>query len=387
MLPSARLGLLALLLGIRSIGCKLKSFILRYVLRNFRHIWSLFSRTSPKDVSKKKGGQESPSLPRAPGGCEVYSAICASRDFNRAGELGLTLGPGNAEVLPLSPIAGQPQSAPHSPASSLASSLPGSPQPFDRQLPDGSTTSIPRSHNADIQLPIRYLNTPLTLTHSRTTSTQFAGAPPRSRTPSPSPQSLPLPQSGTLESPAASPGRSRSPSPSLYQFPQPHPLPQPNLPPDVVPNANNTSEGYRQPGIMISPPSRSQTEDLSVDSQSISNVPQSPLSFQQGYSQGLPQFPIPGAEHSITDPSNPGGSHLARGNARHSNGSLRAGTPTLSSNQARYQPSFPRPFTSQVSVGSIPVVDASGIWSDGKTRSIGLMHSEQVSRYVNKGDV
>ncbi|KAF8261059.1 hypothetical protein EI94DRAFT_1746850, partial [Lactarius quietus] len=35
----------------------------------------------------------------------------------------------------------------------------------------------------------------------------------------------------------------------------------------------------------------------------------------------------------------------------------------------------------------VPTVDASGNWSDGKRRSIGLMHSDQVTRYVNKGDV
>jgi hypothetical protein len=403
MLPSARLGLLALLRCIQSIGSTLKSFLLRYVLRNLRHIWLLCCRTSPKDVSKKKEGQARPSFHGASGGCEGYSVICASRDFNRGSEPHLLLptGPGNAEVLPLSPIMGQPQSAPCSPALSLASSLPRSPQHSDRQLPEGSTTSIPRSYNADIQLPIRHL----TLTHSRTTSIQFTGAPPgrpRSPSPSPSPSLSPYPhphhlsQSSTLESPVASPGHSRSPSPSPYPFPQPRPLPQPSVLDssdgtqlsDGVPNPH---EGYGRPGIMISPPSRSQTAKLPVDSdgQSTFNFPQSPLSFQQDF-QGLPQFPTAGAEHSVPDPSNPGGFRLTHGNPRHSSGSLRDGTLPglpLSSDPARDQFSYPRPFTSQVSVGNIPVVDASGIWSDGKTRIIGLMHSEQVSRYVNKGDV
>ncbi|KAH9071032.1 hypothetical protein EDB83DRAFT_309372 [Lactarius deliciosus] len=43
----------------------------------------------------------------------------------------------------------------------------------------------------------------------------------------------------------------------------------------------------------------------------------------------------------------------------------------------------------RVSVETNPVAlaDGLGIWPDGKMRSIRLMHSEQVSRYVNKGDV
>ena len=52
--------------------------------------------TNPKDVLKKKGGQARPLFPGAPGVCEGYSAICASRDFNRAGEL--HSGPDNAEA-------------------------------------------------------------------------------------------------------------------------------------------------------------------------------------------------------------------------------------------------------------------------------------------------
>src|SRR6266702_7135216 len=362
MFPSAGLGLLALLRGIRSTGHTLKSFVLRFllffphVLRSLRRIWSLRSGTSPKDVPKKKGGQARPSFLVASGVCEGYNAIYASRDFNRAGEPHLPLGPSNAEVLHLSPMTGQSQSTPQSPASSLAPSLPGSPQRSDRRLSAGSAHSIASSHNADSihstrKLTIRHLNTPLTLTHSRVTSTQFAGAPPsRSRSPSPFPF----------------PSRSPSPSPSQY----PHPLPQSSAQessgtqiPDVVQIPQDTPEGSRRSSIdiNISPPSRSQS-------------------------------PTTESERPTQDPSDPrvsGPPYLARShaNAHHSSGSLPASALTPSSDQARYRPSFPRSFTSQVSVVYIPVADASGILSGGRTRDIRLMHSEQVSRYVNKGVV
>jgi len=113
-------------------------------------------------------------------------------------------------------------------------------------------------------------------------------------------------------------------------------------------------------------------------------------SFQQGHLSGLSQFPTTSAEHSTPDPLSPGslGSpYLAHGNARHSSGSLPAGTLIPCSDQARSQLSFPPPSPSRVSFVNIPVADASGILSNGKTPSIRLMHSEQVSRYVNKGDV
>ena len=371
----------------RFIGNTLKSFILRvllfwpHVLRGLRHIWSLLSGktgTNPKDVLKKKGDQARASFPRASGVCEGYSTIHASQHFNRASEPHFE--PNNAEVLHLGPIVGQSQSTPHSPASSLAPSLPSS----DRYIPVSSTSSIANADN--IQLPpIPHLNTPLTLTHSRATSTQFAGAPHRSRSRSPFPLSHSLPQSSTLESPAASPDHSRSPSPLLFS--QPLPLPQPNvldssgstqIPDVTVPHGS--SERYRRPAIKISPPSRTQTTE--DDSQRVINFPQSPLSFQQGH---LSQFPTASAENTTPEPSDPGSLGLVQENACHSSESLRLNTLAPSPNRASHP--FPLPYNSQVTLVDIPIVDALGNWSDGKRRSIGLMHSDQVSRYVNKGDV
>ena len=385
------LGLLALLRRIRSIGHTLKSFILRFLLfrphflRSLRRIWSLCFGTSPKDIPKKNGGQARPSFPGASGVCEGYSAIYASRDFNNAGEPHLPLGPGNAEVLHLSPIVWQSQSVPHSPSTSRAPSLHGSPRRSDRQLSVGSTPS----QNADgihggRQLTIRHLNTPLTLTHSRVTSTQFAGAPSRSRSPS------------LFSSRSRSPSPSPSPSPSLHPRPLLQSSTQENSgstqTSNVVPISQDTPEGSRQSSfdIRVSPPSRSQTLELNI--QSTFNTPQSPLSFQQGHLSGLSQSPTAESERSTQDPSDTRVFDspylaLAHGNAHHSSGSLPAGALTPSSDQARYRLSFSQLFTSQVSVVNIPVADPSGIWSDGKTRSIRPMHSEQVSRYVNKGDV
>ncbi|KAI9443663.1 hypothetical protein BJY52DRAFT_447795 [Lactarius psammicola] len=398
MFRSSALGLLALLRGIRSIGHTLKSFIFRFllfwprVLRGLRRIWSLSPGTGPKDVPKKKGGQTGPSFPVASGACEGYSAIYASHVFNRAGEPHLPLRPGNAEDFHLSPMMGQSQSVPQSPASSRAPSLPGSPQRSDRQLPVGSTPSIVISHNADStpgtrQITIRHVNTPLTLTHSRVTSTQFAGAAPaRSRSPS------------LFSSRSRPPSPNPSPSPSPSPSPHPRPLLQSSTQessgstqiPNVVTISQDTPEGSRQSSfdIRVSPPSRSQTLELNI--QSILNTPQSPLSSQHGHLPGLSQSPTAESERSTQGPSEPrdfGSPYLAssHGNAHHSSGSLLAGAPTPSLDQARFP--FPRPFASQVSVVNIPVADASGIWSDRKTRSIRLMHSEQVSRYVNKGDI
>ncbi|KAH9066339.1 hypothetical protein EDB87DRAFT_709511 [Lactarius vividus] len=191
-------------------------------------------------------------------------------------------------------------------------------------------------HNAPTdgspQLIIRHLNTPLTLTHSREISTQFAGAPPsRSRSPSPS---LLFPFS--FRSPSPSPSPSPSSSPTLH----PHPFPLSYIQESsgsaqiVMPIPQDPLEGSRRPSVdtRVSPPSRSRTLDLNLQN-----------TFNS------PQFPPTG--------------------------------------QGRDGPSFPQPFTSQVSVVNIPVADASRIWSDRKTRSIRLMHSEQVSRHVRKGDI
>ena len=233
------------------------------------------------------------------------------------------------------------QSAPHSPASSLAPSLAGS----DRHFPVGSTPVIANADN--IQLPpIPHSNTPLTLTHSRTTSAQFDGAPRRSQ--SPFPHSLSLPQPSVLDS---------SGSTQIA---------------DVAPNFHGTLEGYHRSAIEIFP--------LEADSHSVIDIPQSPLSFQQGC---LSKFPTAGTEHSILDPSDPESSGLVQGGAHHSRESQPANTLAPSPNKARLL------FSSQETLreSNIPTVDESGNWTDGKKRSIGAMHSEQVSRFVSKGAV
>jgi hypothetical protein len=397
MLPSAGLCLLALLRQMRSFGLNIKPFILRCllfwprVLRSLRCIWPLSSRTDLKDAPKKKGGQERPSYPGASGVCKGYSTIYAIRDPNRPSEPQLPLESRSTSELPVSPGAGQSQSASHT-GSPVSESSIGPPSPSSTHHPNrhflGGGAS-PMANPDDIPLPhtIPHLTAPLTLTHSRVTSTQFAGAPrrsrPQSRPPSPLLSSHPSPQPTPVGSPAASPRPSRSPSPlpSPSLLSQPLPLPQSSVPdgpgstqmpvPDVEPTYD-TSEGYhRRPDIMIYPPSRSPTTE--AESQS-NNVPQSPLSIH-----------LPGAENWTMDPPDTGSLGLGQVGPRHSNESLRPSSPSLSPNRAR---PVPLPNRSQVTLKNIPVADASWMnWSDGKKRSIGLMHSEQVSRYVNEGDV
>ena len=409
MLPSPGLALLTLLRRIRSIGGTLKSFILRcllffpQVLRSLRHFWPLFLQTSPndqtKDVSKKKGGQQRPSIAGASGVREGYSTICTSRDFSRAGEPQLPLGPGSAEALPLSPIGGQSQSAPRSPTSSYSFPSPGSPRRSNKRLSRSSAHSIASSHNADIvhsprPLTIIPFNTPLTLTHSRVTSTQFAGilpSRPRSPSPKPTPLSFSFPPPSPSQPPSRSPSQppSRSPSPSLYS----HPLPQLSAPESssgstqishVISQA--TEEGSRPSSfdIRVSPPSRSQTLEP-TNSQSTFSSPQSPHSVPKEQIPGSSQSPTAESEQPTQSPSDPRDLGLGLGlgppylpsaheNTPHNSGIRSSAVLTPYSDQAQNGPSFPQP--------SLP----SGFLPDGR-RSIRLMNSEQVSRYVNKGDV
>lgn len=369
--PSSELCLLALLWWIRTLRNSFESFLRwllfgPHALRSLRHILLLFSRktgTSPKNVPKKTGGQSRPSFPRTPGVCKGYSTIYASQDFNRAGEQHLPSGLDNTEFLHLGPIARQSESVPPSPASSLGPSLPGSPQRSDIHLPGGSTpfTEFP---------PIGRLSRPITLTHSHITSTQFAGTPRRTRSqsPSPFPRSHILPQLSTLDSPVTSPVQSQPPSPMI--FPEPYRFP----PSNVLDN----SDGTQIPDVMISISPPAWPSSIESDS-----IPPSLLSFQGG---NLSQFPTPGAEHFTLDHLDQGSLGSASGNACHSSESLRANNLAQSLNRAQYPPSFPRPYTLQVTVIDIPIVNATG-WSDGKRRSIGVMHSEQVSCYMNKGAV
>ena len=363
MLGSARLALLALLRGLRFIGNTLKHFVLRcllfwpHVLCSLRHIWPSCPRTSPKDIPKNKdlGGQARPSFPGA-SGCERYRIIYASRDPNRSSEPDLPLGSGSTEVWPLGPIVGQSQSAPPNPASSFGPSLLDSPHHSGRYS-HGDSTSFTANAD-DVQLPSIPHIGPLTVTHSRVTSTHFSRAPHRSRSPSPMPHSHSFPQSTTLEGAAASPssGHSRPPSPPPSLFPCPHSLPQSS----ELDSAGNT----QIPDVVIS------LETAEADS-----FPPSPVSFQGGY---LSQFTTAGTEHLTLDLAHPGSLGLT-GDARHSTESLRLNTFVPPPNQARL--SFPSPSFRL----EIPTINDTGNWSDGSRRSIVLMHSEQVSRY--KSDV
>ncbi|KAN0140932.1 hypothetical protein V8E53_001376 [Lactarius tabidus] len=337
--PSAGLGLLALLRRIHSFGHTLKSVILRCLLfwpHLLRRIWPLCSGTDPRDLPSESGSTRA---------------------------LHLSVGPS----------VGQSQSAPRSPVSSIEIEPPSSPDSphSDRPFPGGSTPSI--ANTDDIQLPytIPRLDAPLTLMHSRITSAQFAGTR-RSRSRSPSPLLRSrldrFLRSTTRESDATS-GHSRTPSPSpsrppSLSFLRPH-LPH-RLPESIVPDS---SGGIQIPDVVISPPSAPDTAGTTKADSS----PPFPVPVIEG---NVSQVSSAGEEHLMPGPSYPGISGLGQENARHSGDTL-----APPSNQARLV------FPSDTSLQHIPTVNESGDWSDGKRRSIGLMHSEQVSRYVNKGDV
>jgi hypothetical protein len=242
-----------------------------------------------------------------------------------------------------------------------------SPHFSDRPFPASSTPSIANPDEIPIPQNIPRLDAPLTFTHSRTTSAQFAGTRrPRSRSPSPLPHSRRhgdgFPQSTTMESDAPS-GRSRPPSP--FRPPSPLTFPRPHRLPESI--ALASSGNIQIPNVVVSGPET--TETAEADSS-----PSFPVPFSEG---NVSQLPTAGEEHLMPGPSYPGNLGLGHENARHSSDTL-----APPSNQAG-----PPPYRSDISLQHFPTINESGDWSDGKRRSIGLMHSEQVSRYVNKGDV
>lgn len=233
MFHSARLGLLALLRGLRSVWNTLKSFVLcclrflTHCLRSLRRIRPSCSGINSKDIPKKRGlgSQARPSFSGA-SGCEGYSTIHASRDLgqdpNRTNEPHLPLGSGRTEVLPLRRIVEQSQSAPPIPTSVGPSSLDSA---------------------------LRHLDD-FTFTHARTTSSHFSGAPRRSRArviSSSSPLSYPFSRSATPESIPTSRGPSRSPNPSPLQSSSSHRLPQSGV--------LDSSGSNRLLDVVITPPS------------------------------------------------------------------------------------------------------------------------------------
>ncbi|KAH9025120.1 hypothetical protein EDB85DRAFT_244049 [Lactarius pseudohatsudake] len=332
MFPFLGLGLLAVLRGLRSIGHTLKSFILRcllfqpHVLHSFRRIWSLRSGTSPKDASMKKGGDSGearPSFPEVLGGCEGSSTICASRGFNRVDRPRSQLGPVNTENL--FPLA--PMMVRSQSAPQVTASLPRAPS-----TPLRSSPSFTDPHNADntrsaLPFIIHHDNTPLTTTqHSRVTSTQFGGAHPGRPPRTPPPFPFPIP-SRYRSSP--------SPPPAVYpqHFPPQFSAPESSGDTQItdVPIQQDDQSSLR---IVVSPPS--QSTDPSEIRAYLASARESVHS-----GEGLPAGP-----------------------------STRPATP--SSDQALSRPPSLRPVPSG---------------SSGRTRRIKLMHSEQVSRDVNKGNI
>jgi hypothetical protein len=178
-------------------GNTLKSFILRcllfwpHLLRSLQaYLAAVLRGLIPRMHRRRKEVRQGHHFPGLRG-CEGYSTIYASRDPNRSSEPHLPLESGSTRGFASSSHCGSRCRAVTKRASQPClvvdwTFITWLSHHSDRHFPGGSTSFIANAD--DIQLPhIPHLSAPLTLTHSRITSTQFAGAPRRSRSRSPSP--------------------------------------------------------------------------------------------------------------------------------------------------------------------------------------------------------
>ena len=195
MTSSAKLALFAFRNSVRSISLRrnLRAFILRClllwprILRSLRKVWSRYSQTSSAN-EKKKGDTGGPPSVETLRKREDCVAVCASRDLGGGGEPSrhTILGSNDAEQsIPLEHITPRTPSVPYSAPSSSAPSPRGSPRLSASRPPLGSPHSsasllgVGNPHGA-MEFFIQRSNSPVSWTHSRATSRQFIGAPPRS---------------------------------------------------------------------------------------------------------------------------------------------------------------------------------------------------------------
>ncbi|KAI9511124.1 hypothetical protein F5148DRAFT_423388 [Russula earlei] len=392
--PRVALRLIAFLqnmrLGSVRLRGALKSFILRCllffsrVLRNMRNTWALYFQTRLIDRKKTTGdtgGHSSGTLPKQ----EVYSVVCASRAFEGVGEAGQThtiSRSGDAEEpIPLGTDIGRPPSVL---SFSYPPSLQDSPQRSDNPLLTGNAYSSSSSLRAEspvstmeltISIDRNRSSTPLPYTHTRATLGQFTGVYSHTRSQPPSPSLLRrlFPRSNTL----AEPGIDIPTRPPTIQESQASPL---------VSNRSSLD-------IAIQSPSRSTT----LESQAPYR-PRSRLSSLRGQSQTRPaRHNTPSADSvssSVNSPTSRGHSPSLREAHRntlthHSREIIQGGhlTPRPPSIRETPEPllAFPESSISRV---SIPISNASVAQPAGQARrEMRLMHSEQVSRYVKRGDV
>jgi hypothetical protein len=341
------------------------------VLRHLRKVWSWYFQTSSSDEKKTEadtGGASSSGTLRKHEECGV---VCASRDFGGGGEPSLHSISGSSDAeqsIQLEDGIRQTPSVPRTLSSSYTPSQQGSPRLSPTWSPSGSrhasaTSLRAESPHGGIGLFDRS-NTPVRWTHSRATGRQFTRASSRSR--------------------------SRPSSPFLHHLSRPNTPMRHNI--DIsIQHAQGFPEGSTSGvSILLEEPSRPASPE---DKQSMDSSSRPQLSPVHGRTQSLPtrhQHPSieslnssavssHSREHS---PSTYGvniSAHPSRGTIQDSmtSQSIQAQAPR----PPFTFPFFPRPST-QISTANNALSSPFSL----STR-VRPMNSDQVSRYVKKGDV
>ena len=366
-----------------SLGPNLRAFILRClllwprILRYVRNVWSWHFQTSFSDEKKPKRhtrGPYSTETLRKREGCVV---VCASRDLGGGGEPSRhsILGSNDAEQsIPLKDIPRTP-SVPHSLSSSHAPSPQGSPRLSATRLtsgsPYGSTSSLRTGNpHGAMEFIIRRSNTPVSWTHPRATSRQFIGS------------------SSLSHSRPSSPFRlliSRPSTPAKHDSDDIEKRQETQAP---VQQSQGSLEGSTsEVSIQLELPSRSASPE---DTESMSSFSRPQIPLVHGSTQSLPthhQLPSSDSVNSSVVSSHSGRTPSTYGvytGAHQSRGSNQDSVPSQSIQPPRIP--FPQPSLPHIST-QISTTNAPNAPPRLDTLPVRPMHTEQVSRYMKKGDV
>jgi hypothetical protein len=385
----SRSALSSFLQSLRSTGLrhKLRSLILRcllFIFRNLRGVWSRYFPTGSNvgDGKKTEGSTGTPPYTRSSWKREGYNVVCASRAFGRADEQSLrhslSRSSDREEPIQLEPVVGQSSNTPHGPPFSYPPSLQDPPRHSVNPLPlanpnDSSSSLRPETPLSTMELIVRRSSTPVSWTHPRATSRHFTGAPSRSRS------------------------RQRSPSPSTSLFHR-H-FPRPDTPSRVNIEVPTRTAAIQSQGSSGNSAHSSTEITVHVEQPS---VPTSPLTSNSSPSRLSPlhdriqqfdthhQLPSTESMNSSADSSRSRerpsvlGAHR---NAHPSQGGIRASSSSPSLIQAPHDPSIVYPETSVSRISFQVSASTANTQPRTLTRSLRPMHSEQVSRYVKRGDV
>jgi hypothetical protein len=398
MVFSSKLAPSVLFQSIRSsrLGRKLKAFILRClllwprILRSLRKVWSWYLQTSTSDGKGTKGDSGTGGLP--PTGAlwkrEECVVVCASKAFGRvpAGEPGGHFMSGSSDAepsIPMEDTVRRNPSVPHS-LSSHAPSRQGSPRlsasPSTQGSPRTSASSL-REESAPIPMEwfMHRSNSPVNWTHSRTAGRQFTGVSARSHSRPSSPSPFPF-----LRHP------SRPNTPTRFDI---------DIPPRLamIQHSLDSEGSPSEIPIDIKEPSRPGTpEDSDKRSEYSFSPPQLPSVTADGRTQSFstyhrfpsPEFVNPSADskgHNLSGYGTHMGAHQSRESIRPE------GSMTLRSTQALPRPSFTFPTFPEPSIPGISTqastVNAGNSPFRPGTTPVRPMNSDQVSRYLKKGDV